>query len=333
MRGKCVTSRWLAASLALSASLLVAPRARAYCRGLTQAGPDPATTHQCFAGGAGTYELYWRNRCVGYSLQRDASKQVPLDTATQIAAEVFATWAAASCGGGGPSIQAFDEGPVDCGMVQYNADQPNQHVIVFRDDAWPYDDPNNTLALTTVTFDATDGEIFDADIEINSHDHVIVAAAPATPPGYDLPSILTHEAGHFLGLAHSTDASAVMFTFYTPGTSSLTDDDAAGICSIDPPDGTRSTSHGAIQADACDPTPRHGFSTACATAVVDAGAEGDGDASAAASPRAAGCMVDPLAPSEDSLAFAALTLAGVALARVNRSGGDAWRWARARRSG
>jgi hypothetical protein len=221
------------------------------------------------------YELFWRNQCVGYSLQKDASSQVSLAQATQVAAQAFAAWSGASCGAGNATIQAVDEGPVDCGVVGYVHDGPNQHVIVFRDDGWPYNDPNNALALTTITYDETTGEIYDADMEINSHDFTIVADAPATPPAYDLLSIFTHEAGHFLGLAHSTDSSAVMYTFYRPGSTSLTSDDVAGICSIYPADGTRSTSAGPVPSDACDPTPRHGFSSECSSPAQDAGVDGD----------------------------------------------------------
>jgi hypothetical protein len=251
--------------------------AAAFCREITAsppAGYDPVA-QGCFGAQAtGVFEVYWSNLCVGYSLQKDASIQVTLDQATQVAAQAFAAWSGATCGSGGPSITAIDEGPVDCALVQYNDDQPNQHVIIFRDDAWPYSDSSNTLGLTTVTFDVTDGEIFDADMEINSHDYPLVVdgTGNADAGGYDLLSIMTHEAGHFLGLAHSTDTSAMMFAHYESGATTLTADDVAGICTIDPPDGTRSTSNGALAGETCDPTPRHGFSTECASTSPDGGA-------------------------------------------------------------
>jgi MYXO-CTERM domain-containing protein len=260
--------------------MAVASDAGAFCREVTATAPagyDPVS-QGCFGADApGIYEVYWKNLCVGYSLQRDASSQVTLDQATQIAAQAFAAWSAAPCGGGAASITAVDEGPVDCGLVQYNDDEANQHVIVFRDDAWPYDDSSNTLGLTTVTFDVTDGEIFDADMEINSHDYTLsVDGADAGAGSYDLLSIMTHEAGHFLGLAHSADPSAMMFAHYESGATTLTADDIIGICTIDPSDGTRTTSSGALPGDACDPTPRHGFSTACnAPSSDDGGTDGE----------------------------------------------------------
>ncbi len=197
-----------------------------------------------------------------------------LAQAEQAIATAFAKWTGTACraddaGESRVSIDVRDEGPVACDQVQYNQSQPNQHVIMFRDNAWPYDDSNNTLALTTVTFDPDTGELYDADMEINSTSAVaLTVSGPVPPDGYDFASVVTHETGHFLGLAHSGDLRATMYAHYFQGTTSLrnlTEDDVSGICAAYPPDGTRTTSVGTpITEDVCDPTPRHGFSTQCA---------------------------------------------------------------------
>jgi hypothetical protein len=217
---------------------------------------------------------------VGYSVQRDASplRHITLDQATKVAAAAFAQWDGATCNRGAPSIQARDLGPVDCGEVAYSSTQPNQHVIVFRDDGWPYSDSSNTLGLTTITFDVTNGEIYDADTELNTHDYDFVVGSGGPIGSYDLTGVITHEAGHFLGLAHSGDRDAVMYAHYHSGASALTTDDTDGICSAYPAGGARETSSGALTGDTCDATPRHGFSTACASA--------DAGSTAAASPTA-----------------------------------------------
>ena len=140
-----------------------------------------------------------------------------------------------------------DEGPVDCALVQYNQDQPNQHVILFHDTNWPYTDAANTLALTTVTYDPDTGEIYDADMEVNTTVSPVVVSDPVADDAYDFLSIVTHETGHFLGLAHSGDERATMYAHYQPGQTSmrnLTEDDVTGICTIYPSDGTRTTSIG-----------------------------------------------------------------------------------------
>jgi MYXO-CTERM domain-containing protein len=62
-----------------------------------------------------------------------------------------------------------------------------------------------------------------------------------------------------------------MFAHYTPGSTEmrlLKDDDMAGICSIYPPDGTRTVStsvatSGSIPESACDPSPNGGWQSAC----------------------------------------------------------------------
>jgi MYXO-CTERM domain-containing protein len=221
--------------------------------------------------------LFWKNACVGYSIQRDASRQVSYDDASQAITRAFTKWTSATCATDGTqtsrvSIDVRDLGPSDCGTVQYNQDYGNQHVIVFRDDLWPHNDVNNTLALTTVTFNPDTGEIYDADMEINTYQQRVTLTDPVPPDGYDFASIVTHETGHFLGLAHSGDPHATMFAHYQPGSTAmrnLTSDDVLGICTVYRPDGLRTLSgEQTAGEDACDPTPRHGFTTQCAPQVA-----------------------------------------------------------------
>src|SRR6185436_4346321 len=105
-------------------------------------------------------------------------------------------------------------GPATCTEVLYNQNGPNQNVIVFRDDKWPYSDPNNTLGLTTVTFNADTGEIYDADMELNATAKNLSTSVAVPANGFDLLSVVTHEAGHFLGLAHATSATSTMYASY-----------------------------------------------------------------------------------------------------------------------
>jgi hypothetical protein len=73
----------------------------------------------------------------------------------------------------------------------------------------------------------------------------------------DLESIVTHEAGHFLGLAHSQVPAATMYAAYSPHSiniRSLDADDEDAVCSLFPPKGTPSCPA---------PEPRYGFSRFC----------------------------------------------------------------------
>ena len=134
-------------------------------------------------------------------------------------------------------ITTSNLGPVECAEVRYNPNGPNQNVIVFRDDKWPYSDPNNTLGLTTVTFNADTGEILRRRHGDQLHGKNLSTGDTVPANGFDLLSVITHEAGHFLGLAHATNSTATMYASYKPGTSTLrtlTADDIAGVCEIYP---------------------------------------------------------------------------------------------------
>jgi hypothetical protein len=280
---RALAGRVLAGVGIVASVALACPDVEAFCR--TTTTPIPASYNPargCFTDGL---LLFWKGACAGYSLSSAASKTVPLATATSVADAAFKTWNQVTCAGGAPvGIATSDLGPVTCEKVGYNRLATNQNVIVFHDDTWPYNDPNSTLGLTTVTFDPDTGEIYDADMELNATGGTLSTSDKVPAKGFDLLSVITHEAGHFLGLAHATSATSTMYPSYKAGTSALrtlTADDTAGLCAIYPNATTRSVSarvepSGVLAAGACDPTPRHGFSSACAEdpPVADSGSTG-----------------------------------------------------------
>jgi hypothetical protein len=290
--------------------LLSASRASAYCRTTTCITcPAPATG--CVTQGT---DLYWTSSCLSYDVQQDGSRWATVDQISSIADLAFQSWVTAPCpdGTGTPSITLKNLGPVACDNQEYN-DQThtyggNANIIIFRDDVWTESsnsDPASTLALTTVTFQVTTGEIFDADIEINGLTE-ISTATPVPSAAHDLQSILTHETGHFLGMAHSTVACSAdgsdcptMNAIYQAGSDAyrtLEADDVAGICAIFPPD---------RQATSNSCTPRHGFSGQCGTTTPPPG----GGCSVAAEVAAGGAGRTPLA---------GLCLAGLFALRARR---------------
>lgn len=268
------------------AALLGASSAAAYCRTATCPNPDdldkplhgqicdPPTEDDCGVA------YQWRQPCISFGVQKLASVQVSWDVADEIMRKAFAAWTDVDCGNGEhPSIQVQDFGPIACEKLEYNNANGagNINVLVFRDKAWGHENDaeatgTETLALTTVTAAVKDdpehglriGDILDADVEVNSakFDGEVVNnfTTSDTDVDVDLLSVLTHEAGHFLGLAHSQDEDATMFRSYSNGSTELRElapDDVNAICATYPP-GRKATG-------VCDGLPRHGYASECAT--------------------------------------------------------------------
>ena len=236
--------------IALVALALDGTPAHAFCQTTTSKAPagwNPAVSG-CWTMGV---PLKWHTDRVPYGVASAASKQVTLAEATRVADLAFGAWNDSPCGGKSVGIQAYDDGPstvpdgaegdalaVWSGCTDSTSCAPAAHdVIVFDDEAWPYNDPVNTLALTTVTYGVDDGQIFEAYTEVNAAEHVLTTTEPPPAGGatYDLQAILTHEAGHFLGLAHATETTSIMYAYYTPGAITLTADDLDAICTVYPP--------------------------------------------------------------------------------------------------
>ena len=246
----------LALTFAVVASALLAGAApaRAFCRTTTSkapAGYNPAVSG-CWTEGV---PLAWTAQSIPYAVAAGASGQVSLADATRVADLAFSAWNAATCSGKPLGIHAFDDGPIAvpdaaegdalagwayCSDI--SACNPAAHdVIVFDDVSWPYNDPVNTLALTTVTYGVDDGRIAEAYTEVNSAEHTLTTEEPppAGSDAYDLQAVLTHEAGHFLGLAHATETTSIMYAYYQPGAIDLTPDDLDAICTVYPPQSSK----------------------------------------------------------------------------------------------
>jgi len=265
-------------AFALGSGLMLDPSdAQAYCRTTTAAAPpsyDPVK-NGCIESGL---VLFWRGACVTYAVERSGAPGLSFEETSSIVDRGFATWQNARCAAGDRvGIELVNLGAVECTEVRYNPGSPNQNLIVFREESWPYNDAANTLGLTTITFNAETGEMYDADMEINATAGSLSFSDIAPANGFDLLSVVTHEAGHFLGLAHATNNTSTMFVSYKPGTTtlrSLAPEDVEGVCAIYPNAKTRVVdssvaSGGTLLADACNPVPRHGFTTECGEAAAE----------------------------------------------------------------
>lgn len=249
------------AALAGFCALAISTHASAFCR-TTTCDPKTGACEQDAEGCVLTgLPLYWPGACVSFSVNKSGTtlRNIDWERTEDLVGQGFNAWLSVDCGGATPGIVLQSRSPVACNVQEYNQTQPNANIWLYRDDAWPYAGAANTLALTTITFNVRTGEIFDADVEINAVENDLTVADQNVR--VDMLSIVTHEAGHFLGLSHTTKNDATMYAYYAPGSTdlrSLSADDAAGICAIYPP---------GREADTCNFDPRHGFSGECAGEV------------------------------------------------------------------
>ncbi|MEP7048929.1 MAG: matrixin family metalloprotease [Pseudomonadota bacterium] len=231
--------------------LLSTPAAQAFCRTNTcdASRGDQCTVDKdgCRLGGK---PLYWAINPVPFLVQGDGSPKNHIDATTfeTLLASAFNTWSTANCGQGKhPTISAMSGGQTPVAAAEYLPGQANANIFMFRDDTWMASTPGSALALTTVSYDFHTGEIYDADVEVNGTGGHITDGRPSD--GADLPSIMTHEIGHFIGLDHSPKKTATMYISYEAGKGdlrSLDADDIAAVCTVYPPKGKTADSSGEV---------------------------------------------------------------------------------------
>ncbi|HEX3849488.1 MAG TPA: matrixin family metalloprotease [Polyangiaceae bacterium] len=309
----------LVSALFAASTLLLAAHGFAFCRATT-CDPSKDTCSRdsgsCLTTGQ---PLFWASSCVQVYVQANgAPKQgISFETAKDSVTRAFSAWLSADCGGSAPLIGVQVLGPISCDTAEYNPTQKNANIVLFREDDWPYVGAEDALGFTELHFNPDTGELSDADLEINAFTYKFSVGDPVTDN--DLDSMLTHEAGHMLGLAHTLVASATMFGSYTPGTDTqrtLADDDVQAVCAAYPADRAPSRT-------SC--SPRHGFADLCGAdqppnSATDEGTDTDtGSTPVVTGAASKGCNFTASAANQGALWPIALCAAlGVCLRRRRR---------------
>jgi hypothetical protein len=244
-----------AALICIEFGVLSPPRASAYCR-LTTEMSTPGDT--CARTGAG---LFWERPCISFSMTDRRRTDPPLETLRDIAEVSFDSWLAVTCDGQRVGLEIRQtEALGECTTPEYNLNAANANTVIFVSDWAQRKLPQDAFGLTLVWHHPDTGEIHDADMQINETLGALAVCNGTCPAGsVDLQNVITHEAGHFLGLGHSDDTRATMAARAQVGEirkRDLADDDRAGLCDI----------YGELPAQACDAfafEPDRGFSPMC----------------------------------------------------------------------
>lgn len=225
-------------ALAFLLTLLAAGEAAAWCRSRTEAPTDP------FGCATEGLPLRWQSVCLGFSLNVQGSPELDWDTFAREASVAAARWHQTPCDGSSdllPYLQVLRLADTTQ-RTGYNPRGPNSNSVWFNG-VWTLDRLHRpmAIAITVVTFDRDTGQLLDADMELNQRSDANPSGFTFTvdtpsPDSADLPTILTHEFGHFQGLAHTPDMTAVMFATAGLGEQRrmLQQDDTTAICTVYP---------------------------------------------------------------------------------------------------
>lgn len=315
--------RRLTGLLAALPLLLIAGKASAFCQ-LTTAAPSPLA--QCSTEGQG---LEWTRPCVSYTVVPLEQLDLDLDAVRNTIDEAFGAWTTVDCGGSElPLVLGQTERLGACTTAQYNTEDSNANLIMFLDEWDSSELPAEVFALTLVWHSPKTGQIFDVDMQLNATIAPFAICGQSCSGGVsDLANVVTHEAGHFLGLGHSHIPDATMASTAILGDidkRTLESDDREGICAI----------YGARPAASCEPddfSPDRGFTPSCVVELPpcsDAGAgeecddeepAGEAGRKAGGGSSSGGCAVRGAGQSPGALSPAAAALiALIVVARRRR---------------
>ncbi len=258
-----------ASCLVLAAGVLGAPDALAYCR-TTTCDPHKDT---CATNGDGCVKdgvpVTWTKLPLVYRFSAHGSVKLDDDKVRAAVRAGVNRWSNVECPNGRTSLRFQEHSDFMHDGTPFG--------IVFRDDAWDHTDSLETLAITNVSYGTVFGDIASADIEVNTAQHDFTFGD--APGGTDFEAVVTHEIGHYIGLAHSTDPASIMVPAYCQAGAAgrctdkkqgreLAQDDVDAVCALYPPTGIAGVEYGEPTPAGCDASGARGGSGAAALAGV-----------------------------------------------------------------
>jgi hypothetical protein len=196
----------------------------------------------------GASRVVWESNYVRFRLHEGAAPGISQESVAQLVDQAFATWSAPRC-----TNIAFElDGTTD----QESELGDGSNTIQWLRTGWKGRGYNPDAAgITEIEYEKTeDGvwHIVEADILLNANHHEWTVGIGAEGQR-DVLSVLTHELGHAIGLAHPCepdgalqapdcangdfDETDTMFPEYHPDQSRLTDDARDGVCFLYPGEG------------------------------------------------------------------------------------------------
>jgi Matrixin len=238
-------NRSLLAVLTATLLVLAARDASAFCRTTTC---DPSSD-ECRRNENGCVRdgvpIKWKELPLVYRFHGGGSSKLDTSSARAAVRSAFDAWENVECSKGRTSLRFREGSDIEDDKPLGKKEASEKFGIFFRDDEWPHDDADESLALTTQIYGKTSGTIDYADIEINTADTDFRLTDDEGQEKVDLQAVVTHEVGHYIGLAHSNDPDSIMVARYcasadrcgqsTDVARGLSEDDRKAVCTVYPP--------------------------------------------------------------------------------------------------
>lgn len=196
-----------------------------------------AKTDGCISEGE---TLFWESPCLTYGVSELNLSYLGFsgEQFDDIVEDAFEVWQGVDCGRGKhPGFEVHSVGVVESNGVFTCDAEPYGNLAVWSF-VTRWTRSASAMAFTSSAYDKKSGQVFDADVDF----HLSRFINEVAPEDYALVTskVALHEAGHFLGLAHSQVPNAAMEDGYDPFelvSHELTQDDIDAICDLYPPDG------------------------------------------------------------------------------------------------
>lgn len=225
--------------------------AMAYCRSTIcddSQGRCKKDAEGCIVEGT---PVSWKSSTLVFHLHDRGTSTLVRGEARQAIRAAFHTWSDVLCPGNLRTRLRFVEGE-DISIdpyVERDSSDPTRKLngVFFRDESWPYPRSDDTTLASTFRLygdKSCPGCITSARIEINTAEARF--ALPDDGPGDpDLITVMTHEVGHFIGIAHSREKDSIMMaglcrvgnrcSLGKRAERRLAPDDIAAVCALYPP--------------------------------------------------------------------------------------------------
>jgi hypothetical protein len=194
----------------------------------------------------------WR-RPMGFALNERGSEDLPFAQTEAAVVRGFEDWSQPDCSG--LAVEYL-------GLTDLDAREYTQ-VVSWTETDWELGP--ETIGATLSSYTVEESPTIEwSTMQLNGQDYRWVLGAPRRLSDVDVYTIVLHEAGHYLGLGHSEELSAVMAPAYAGPRPGPALDDVQGVCALYPPGVQQPGGDGACETGGCaepEPPPAAGAET------------------------------------------------------------------------